>query len=152
MLHRLYSRFQRLRRLVRRRRLTLGVRAIVSDDAGRICLVRHTYREGWHLPGGTVKAGESLGVAMSRELLEETGLEAAAVPQKVHGVYSLFRDDPNHHVVVFVVGEWTVTPRMSHEIAEVGFFETADLPAATSPATSRRIKEFMIGAPTGHRW
>src|SRR5436190_23473009 len=33
------------------RGLTLGVRALVVDEAGRIFLVKHTYVTGWYLPG-----------------------------------------------------------------------------------------------------
>ena len=73
-------------------RLTLGVRALVVDDENRICLVRHSYREGWYLPGGGVKTGESLVGAMQRELLEETGIELPETPQSVHGVFSSFRE------------------------------------------------------------
>lgn len=125
---------------------------MLINASGNVCLVRHTYQQGWFLPGGGVKVGESLGAAMSRELVEETGLETVETPQKVHGVFSSFRDKRDHHVVVFVVNEWTVTQRMSPEIAEVGFFAPSDLPSATSPATTRRVKEYVTGAPRGYRW
>jgi len=34
------------------RGLTLGVRGLVIDGQGHIFLVKHTYINGWHLPGG----------------------------------------------------------------------------------------------------
>ncbi|MEC8922290.1 MAG: NUDIX domain-containing protein [Actinomycetota bacterium] len=133
-------------------RLTVGVRALVVDDENRICLVRHSYREGWYLPGGGVKTGESLVGAMQRELLEETGIELPETPQSVHGVFSSFKEHKSDHVVVFVVTDWSVAASVSAEIAEVGFFAADELPKGTSAATTRRIKEHMTGVPPGHRW
>ncbi|SUZ63891.1 uncharacterized protein METZ01_LOCUS16745, partial [marine metagenome] len=128
------------------------VRALVVDDENRICLVRHSYREGWYLPGGGVKTGESLVGAMQRELLEETGIELPETPQSVHGVFSSFKEHKSDHVVVFVVTDWSVAASVSAEIAEVGFFAADELPKGTSAATTRRIKEHMTGVPPGHRW
>ena len=39
------------------RAATLGTRAMVIDGAGRIFLIKHTYVDGWHLPGGGVETG-----------------------------------------------------------------------------------------------
>ena len=39
---------------------TLGVRVLVQAEAGRVLLVRHTYLDGWYLPGGGVDGGETL--------------------------------------------------------------------------------------------
>ncbi|MBR81149.1 MAG: DNA mismatch repair protein MutT [Acidimicrobiaceae bacterium] len=148
LLFRLYRRWTGLRPA----KLTIGVRALVLDDDGRICLVRHSYRDGWYLPGGGVKTGESLVDAMQRELREETGVELPETPQKVHGVFSSFNENKSDHVVVFVVNEWAVSPSVSPEIAEVGFFAPDELPDGTSAATTRRIKEHITGVPPGHRW
>ncbi len=147
-LYRLYRMWGRIRPA----RLTMGVRGLVIDGEGRICLVRHTYREGWFLPGGGVKVGESLVEAMSRELREETGIELPETPQRVHGVYSSFSEHKSDHVVVFVVQDWEVGPTTSPEIAEVGWFAPDELPQGTSAATTRRIKEHVTGVPPGHRW
>ncbi len=133
-------------------RLTLGVRAIVVDDADRICLVRHSYRDGWFLPGGGVKTGESLVDAMSRELREETGIRPLNNSHRVHGVYSSFQEHKSDHVVVFHVLGWDQEHHPNPEIAEHRFVNPNDLPEDTSPATERRIKEWVTGAPTGHRW
>lgn len=146
-LYRYYQRFHRMRPA----RLTVGVRGLVIDD-GKVCLVRHTYRDGWFLPGGGVKTGESLVDAMARELREETGIELPESPRKVHGVYSSFAEHKSDHIVVFLLDDWTQTPNRSAEIAEVRFFSPDELPEGTSPATTRRIKEWVTGVPPGHRW
>ena len=122
------------------------------DEEGRVCLVRHSYREGWFLPGGSVKTGESLVEAVQRELNEETGIALPETPQKVHGVFSSFHEHKSDHVVVFVISDWTIEQTISPEIAEVGFFAPGDLPEGASSATTRRIKEFVTGVPPGHRW
>ena len=151
-MRRLLYRVYRFWGQLRPARITMGVRALAVDGDERICLVRHTYRDGWFLPGGSVKTGESLVEAMSRELKEETGIELPETPQRVHGVYSSFHEHKSDHIVVFVVRDWAVTTSSSPEIAEVGFFSPDDLPAGTSAATTRRIKEFVTGVPPGHRW
>ena len=38
------------------RPLTMGVRAMVLDGEGRVCLIRHSYVAGWHMPGGASHA------------------------------------------------------------------------------------------------
>ncbi|MCB0993216.1 MAG: NUDIX domain-containing protein [Acidimicrobiales bacterium] len=148
LLYRLYRRWFQLRPP----RITIGVRALVVDEAGRVCLVRHTYRDGWFLPGGGVKVGESLVDAMSRELFEETGIVLPESPRRVLGVYSSFAEHKSDHIVVFVLDEWQTSASRSPEIAEVAFFPPDALPDGTSAATSRRIKEYVTGVPPGHRW
>src|SRR5271156_7057842 len=68
------------------RGLTLGVRGLVVDEAGRIFLVKHTYVRGWYLPGGGVEPGETLLDALARELKEEGNIELVEQPQ-LHAVY-----------------------------------------------------------------
>jgi len=57
---------------------TGGVRVAVTDEQGRVLLVRHNYEsEGksiWMLPGGAIEDGETSRDAAIREVLEETGL------------------------------------------------------------------------------
>src|SRR5712691_7848997 len=68
------------------RGLTLGVRALVIDDKGRIFLVKHSYVSGWHLPGGGVEAGETLVEAVARELQEEGNIDITE-PPRLHGMF-----------------------------------------------------------------
>ena len=70
---------------------------------GRILLCRHEKRSGdvWLLPGGGVKAGESLIVALARELAEEVGIVAPPVEGPVALVDSIApaRSLSSKHVV-----------------------------------------------------
>lgn len=61
---------------------TLAVSAIVEND-GDLLLVRRArdpHRGLLSVPGGRVRAGETLSEAVTRELREETGLEAVCGP------------------------------------------------------------------------
>src|ERR1041385_3520632 len=83
------------------RGLTLGVRAVVIDQAGRVFLVKHSYVAGWHLPGGGVETGETVDEALVRELAEEGGITAYGAPA-LHGVFFNVRVSRRDHIVVFV--------------------------------------------------
>ena len=49
--------------------------ALFHDDAGRVLLVKPTYKDGWDIPGGYVEPGESPARACFREVHEELGVE-----------------------------------------------------------------------------
>src|SRR3979490_1893023 len=68
------------------RGMTLGVRSVVLDRDNRVFLVKHSYVSGWHLPGGGVEVGETLGDALRRELVEEGRIEVAGEPV-LHGLF-----------------------------------------------------------------
>jgi 8-oxo-dGTP diphosphatase len=62
-------------------RFAVTAGAVVSDEGGRVLLLRHVLRKGsgWGVPGGFLTAGEQPEEAVRRELREETGLELDAV-------------------------------------------------------------------------
>ena len=135
------------------RAMTLGVRALVIDEDGRIFLVKHSYVSGWHLPGGGVEAGETLGEALARELREEGNIEITAPPQ-LHGLFFNNRASRRDHVALFVVRAFrqSAAPVPDREIVAHGFFAPDALPNDTTAATRARIIEVLGGAPVSERW
>jgi 8-oxo-dGTP pyrophosphatase MutT (NUDIX family) len=160
------SRFESLRRVcepaIRRvlhvywrlaRGMTLGVRALVIDAAGRIFLVKHSYVSGWHLPGGGVEPGETLVDALIRELREEGNIEPTA-PPRLHGLFFNDRVSRRDHVAVFVVDHFRqiADPVPDREIVAHGFFPLDQLPNDTTAPTRARIIEALGGVPITERW
>jgi 8-oxo-dGTP pyrophosphatase MutT (NUDIX family) len=125
------------------RGLTLGVRAVVIDPAGRVFLVKHSYVAGWHLPGGGVETGETALEALGRELLEEGGITAHGTPA-LHGVFF------NVRVVRDFVQDGG--PRHPREIVDHGFFAPDALPPDTTRATRARLDEVLKGLAKSERW
>jgi 8-oxo-dGTP diphosphatase len=61
-------------------RPVVAVGLVALDRAGRLLLVERgnpPHKGRWSLPGGRVEGGETIAAAATRELAEETGLEAA---------------------------------------------------------------------------
>jgi ADP-ribose pyrophosphatase YjhB (NUDIX family) len=132
---------------------TLGTRAVVVDGTGRIFLVKHSYVEGWHLPGGGVEPGETLLEALARELAEEGNIRLGAAPQ-LFGIYFNKRISRRDHVALFIVRDFRQdgNPRPNHEIVEHGFFPVDALPEDTSRATRARVAEVFGGAAVSELW
>ena len=53
---------------------TVGAVAVMRRTDGRIVLVRQRHSQGWALPGGLLRRGETTGLGLVREIAEELGL------------------------------------------------------------------------------
>jgi ADP-ribose pyrophosphatase YjhB (NUDIX family) len=134
------------------RGMTLGVRGIALNETGQVLLVKHTYLEGWWLPGGGVDRGETLSQAVLREMREEAGLVSEQRPRLV-SIHSNEKFFPGDHVAIFLIEAFAMTERTSHgEIAEIGWFDPHDLPEDTTRATRDRLAEVLGGRPTSDDW
>ena len=135
------------------RAMTLGVRIHATNADGQLLLVRHTYTDGWHLPGGGVERGETLHQAAIKELREETGLKSDSVMKLFH-VYKNTSHSNLDHVALFTC---TLVPAVvefipNHEIAEIGFFDPTELPVETTNSTRNRITEVLNGIVETEIW
>ena len=136
------------------RSLTLGVRAVVENEAGQVFLIRHTYTPGWYLPGGGVEKAETSLEALERELLEEGGFRLDRPPELV-GIYSNHFIFPNDHVVLYRAraGSWDQGRATSRgEIADAVWTDPLRPPEGTTPGTQLRLAELFSGAPGSPYW
>jgi 8-oxo-dGTP pyrophosphatase MutT (NUDIX family) len=135
------------------RGLTIGVRGLVIDAAGRVLLVQHSYVAGWYLPGGGVEAGETLLAALARELREEANIELTG-PSRLFAVYYNRRSSRRDHVALYVVHSFrqSAPPRPNREIVAHGFFEPDALPEGTTRSTRARIAEVLGERAAAELW
>ena len=126
------------------RPLTLGVRGICYDQKSEtILLVRHTYSDGWALPGGGVEVGESVKFALERELEEEVGLICGRLV--ILGLYFNQSISKRDHVAIYLVESWVrqdrhVSPTI--EIASAVWFPIDQLPPDLTPCTKFALEEY----------
>jgi ADP-ribose pyrophosphatase YjhB (NUDIX family) len=135
------------------RPMTLGVRGLVIDPAGKVLLVRHTYVPGFYLPGGGVERGETLIDAVTRELAEEGNIVVEETPA-LHGVYLNRAASSRDHVALYVVRSFRQSaPHVpDREIAEARFFSPEALPENATRATRERLAEVLRGATASPYW
>jgi 8-oxo-dGTP pyrophosphatase MutT (NUDIX family) len=110
------------------RPIRMGVRVLMMQD-DKIRLVRHTYMDGWFLPGGGVDRSETLEQAARREAREEVGAELGSV--SFLGVFSSFGEWKTDHTAVFLCEDFSLSGKSDGEIAEVRVFPLSQLPEET---------------------
>lgn len=136
-----------------RKRLTVGVRAVLLDDR-KVLLLKHTYLPGWQFPGGGVEPGEPAEISAAREVMEETGYAVSGRPM-LHGFYlNRLAGGARDHVAVYV---WRGFMRArdfapNHEIAELAWFEVDALPDDVEAGTARRLDEIFSRKPADSEW
>lgn len=129
---------------------TIGVRMLfVNED--KVLLVKHTYQSGWYTIGGSVEPGETPRQAMERELKEEVGA-SLVMPMQLFSVY-YSRNEKRDDYIIFYIGHGCTQQEItSDEIAEMRWFAIDQLPTDVSPATRRRIQEYLNQIEISERW
>jgi 8-oxo-dGTP diphosphatase len=102
----------------------LAAHAVITDEAGRVLVLRNRYAGRWLLPGGGVERREHLDAALARECREELGVTVAVGP--LTGLY--YHAFNSTYVGVFRCHITGGTLRLSHEHSEYRWLPVAELP------------------------
>jgi 8-oxo-dGTP pyrophosphatase MutT (NUDIX family) len=126
-----------------------GVAGLVTDESGKVLLVRHRYMTGWQLPGGGVDRAEPPERAIRREMGEEVGLTGGAVT--FLGLYTRGAGWATNVVALYRITGAAIAFRPSLEICEICFAKPEAPPPGTTAATLRRLAE-LGGAEVSPYW
>ena len=124
---------------------------VFTNESGGILLVRPTYNDVWHLPGGVVEAGESPVAAAIREVKEELGLDVE--PGRLMGVdYRPPTPGGRGSALRFVFDGGALTPtQIEHivlpadEIREWRYVSVDKLDAYVIPVLASRLRHMLAG-------
>ena len=125
------------------RPVTLGVRILLIDEE-QVILVKHSYEQGWFLPGGGLNRGETLEQSIRREAAEECG----AVLHEVHfiGTFHNFIEYKSDHVSLFLSEDFSLQEKHDREIEMLSAFPLNQLPDDTTPGSRRKIAAYINGS------
>lgn len=122
--------------------VAFGTCAILDNSRGRVLLVRHSYRPGWHLPGGGVEAGEPPAEGIVRELKEEIGFVRGNAPE-LAGLFTRRLGWVTNVVALYRVRDAEIAFRPNVEIREILYADPAAPPPGATGATRRRLAEHL---------
>jgi 8-oxo-dGTP diphosphatase len=113
---------------------------LFRDAAGRVLLVKPSYKDGWDIPGGYVEPGESPMQAARREVAEELGVDVEVgrllvvdwAPHPNEGDKLLFIFDGGR------LGDRTAKPS-DDEIEEIRYWAEDELASALPPRLLPRV-------------
>ncbi|HUA30802.1 MAG TPA: NUDIX hydrolase [Streptosporangiaceae bacterium] len=129
----------------------VDVRGVIFDDRERVLLMRERTDGRWSLPGGWAEPGDAPSVAVTREILEETGYHSSAVkliacwdrdvqgnqpplPVSIYKLFFLCRPDGN------------VQEPAALETLDVGWFTLDELP----PLSLGRVNQHQVERALAH--
>jgi ADP-ribose pyrophosphatase YjhB (NUDIX family) len=133
--------------------LRVSVNAFIVQG-GKLLLQQRSDNGRWNLPGGGVELGETLAVAVQREVREETGLEVEVV--RYVGVYSdplettlAYPDGRVVHYIAHVLECRVVGGALEHdhESLALAWVNPAALPEPFSDQHRARVRDALARLP-----
>jgi ADP-ribose pyrophosphatase YjhB (NUDIX family) len=122
-------------------RFAVSAGAIVTDDRGRVLLLKHRFRPGcgWGLPGGFIEWGEQPEDGLRRELREEMGLEVEQVKLFTTRAFK----KPKQVEIVFMARAIGNPDELNFEIQQAVWFLPGEFPAELPRDQSELIKRAL---------
>ena len=107
-------------------RFTVTAGAVITDDRGRVLLLKHRFRPGtgWGMPGGFMSRGEQPEATLRRELREEVELEVENVELLTVRAFKV----PAQVEIVFTARAIGETNELNFEIQKAAWFFLNELP------------------------
>jgi ADP-ribose pyrophosphatase YjhB (NUDIX family) len=135
---------KRIRRwwlLLTESRFTVTAGAVITDQAGRVLLLKHRFRpgSGWGIPGGFFRPREQPEDALRRELREEIGLEVSDL--RISFVRTL-RSYNQVEIIFCCRAENPAQPR-SREIIQAAWFAPDAFPLDLSDDQRSMIRQAL---------
>ncbi len=128
-----------------------AIAAAVTDEEGRVMVVRHSYKIGLQIPLGGVNRNEPASVAVMRELHEEVGLQGGVAT--LFGVYSRrTKGWATNVLVLYRITGATVAFKQNLEVRSIQFVDPRNPPPECTPDTRRRLLELAGLAPIDPYW
>jgi ADP-ribose pyrophosphatase YjhB (NUDIX family) len=124
------------------RPIRMGVRVMMIEN-DQVWLIRHTYLDGWFLPGGGLKKWESLDQAARREAREETGADLGEI--SLLGVFTSYAQWKSDHTSVFLCKDFKFIGKSDAEIAEMRAFPLDRLPPETYKLHRILLEKYHTG-------
>lgn len=119
----------------------VAVAAFVTNTQGQVLMLKSPRRDDWEFPGGQVEEGETLTMALEREVFEETGI--IVTPQSLIGVYSNTKK-PSILMLDFVCEYISGEPKTSVESLQVEWVAKDDvLSRVKHPSIHGRLKNML---------
>lgn len=123
-------------------RFTVTTGAVVTDERGRVLLLKHVFRQGhgWGIPGGFLEKGEQPEEGMRRELCEEVGVE---LDEAVIAFARTFRRPQQVEIIYRCRARRAGAQPQSVEIESAAWFEPDRLPPEVAKDQRRLIERAL---------
>ncbi|WP_117209442.1 NUDIX hydrolase [Allorhizocola rhizosphaerae] len=120
-------------------RHSVSVAAVITNDDGKVLVIKRRDNGAWQLPGGVLELDETIEDGVVREVREETGVDVK--PTRLTGIYK----NMNLGVVALVLRAELLSgqPHPTDESAEVAWWTPDQVTAGQSEAFGIRILDAL---------